>query len=81
MLLSELEKGLKTVRAFRQGPKDTSGSFKLRWYCKVGYRDNIFVKRSTPKVGFAHKGINPFEEIKNMCNMLTILDPNLQCSA
>ena len=81
MLLSELEKGLKTVRAFRQGLKDTSGSFKLCSYCKVGYRDNIFVKRSTTTVRFSHKGINPFEEIYNMCNMLTILDPNLQCSA
>ena len=30
------------------------------------YCDNIFVKRSKPLVCFAHKGINPFDEIKNI---------------
>ena len=37
------------------------------------YRDNIFVKKSTPTptVRFSHRGINPLDEIKKVkvCNM------------
>ena len=41
------------------------------------YRDNIFVKRSIPTVGFAHMGNNPTTKIRRGCSNHYANTPNL----
>ena len=59
-----LKKNDKYVRNWENG-RDENAAIK-RLSTLTVYRDNISVKRSTPTVRFAHKGINPFNEINKV---------------